>query len=532
MASLFQDIERRVIPNWRNYRDTCAIGELGSYSLKAYPNHTFKIEEYVNDWKGNRDILFAGELISAAVSNGQMGLDEVTDAAEYIIKNKEKASTVQLKLAGCVIREAEQMQDENDSSGLLDKLLGTEKTIGDIILLKERIRQYPYNPILYVEISRCYLLLGQVDKATRMMSIARQLGTHNRYVTRSAARLYLDIGDKDAAHEVVVRNEMVKEDPWLLASEISISLVRERFSKYIKKSAGILNSSKFDAFSLSELASTIGTVELLDGSRKKSRDYFKQALILPNDNSFAQAEWAKAHSIPLDITGAKSKQVQRNFEAQCIYKYYSDQYEDALNESVVWLYDMPFSLNATLLGSEIAYLHLKKYDVAEKILRVGLKCRPKDVVLLNNLAYCYARDNKLTEAEELLKVIDSLKKDEKIESTEVCCKATRGLVAYRRKNIEEGRRLYLEAARMTKEEGLSIDYNQNALLNFFREELLASEGNMAAEDLTYIDNYVKSVHEESTQKYITALKNDVTALLKNRTVELGPKEGVIKGNPK
>ena len=524
MASLFQDIERRVIPNWRSYQDTCAIGELGFYNLRSTANQIFTLDEYVNDWKDNRDVLFAGELISAAVSNNQMELEEVTDAAEFIMKHKDKASTVQIKLAGCVIRDAEQAQDEIVNNGLLDKLLGTEKTIGNIILLKERIRQYPYNPILYVEISRCYLLLGQIDKAKRMMSIARQLGSHNRYVTRCAARFYLDIGDKDVAHEVVVRNEMVKEDPWLLASEISISLVRERFSKYIKRSSGILNSSQFDAFSLSELASTMGTVELLDGSKKRSRDYFKQALILPNDNSFAQAEWAKAHSIPLDITGAKSKQVQRNYEAQSIYKYYRDQYEDALKESVVWLYDMPFSQNAVLLGSEVAYLHLKKYDVAEKIMRIGLKSRPKDVVLLNNLAYCYARDNKLDEAEELLKVIDSLQKDEKKKSTEACSKATRGLVAYRRKNIEEGRRLYLEAVRMTKEEGLSIDYNQNALLNFFREELLASGGNMAVEDLTYIENYVNSIKEESTQKYITALKNDVMVLLKNRTIEVGKKD--------
>jgi len=209
-------------------------------------------------------------------------------------------------------------------------------------------------------------------------------------VTRSAARFYLDIDDKESAHDVIVRNEMVKDDPWLLASEISVSLVRERFSKNIKKSAGMLSSSQFDAFSLSELASTLGTVELLDGSIKKSRNYFRQALILPNDNSFAQAEWAKAHKISLDITGAQAKQVQRNYEAQSLYKFYTDQFEDALEESIEWLYDMPFSMDAALVGSEVAYMQLKKYDVAEKILRVGLKSRPTDPVLLNNLAYAYA----------------------------------------------------------------------------------------------------------------------------------------------
>ena len=314
---------------------------------------------------------------------------------------------------------------------------------------------------------------------------------------------------------------MVKEDPWLLASEISICLVDNRFSKFIKRSSGLLSSSQFDAFSLSELASTLGTIELLDGSRKKSRDYFKQALIMPNDNSFAQAEWAKAHKIALEITGTQAKQVQRNYEAQSLYKFYTDQFEDALEESIVWVYDMPFSMNAALVGSEVAYMQLKKYDVAEKILRIGLKSRPDDAVLLNNLAYTYARDGKLDEAEKQLKLIDSLKKEEKRDSTEVCSKATRGLVAYRKKNIEEGRRLYLEAARMTKNLGMDIEYNQNALLNFFREELIAAEGKMPAEDLMFIENYVKGINEEPNMKYITALKKEVVALLKNKTVEMG-----------
>lgn len=163
----------------------------------------------------------------------------------------------------------------------------------------------------------------------------------------------------------------------------------------------------------------------------------------------------------------------------------------------------------------------KRYDVAEKILKIGLKSRSNDVTLLNNLAYNYALDNKLDEAEKQLDIIDSLKNNEMKDSTEVCCKATRGLVAYRRKHIEEGRALYLEAARMTKEKGLDVEFNQNALLNFFREELMAAEGKLPMEDLVYIENYVRSIKERPNQKYITVLKNDVMALLKSRTVEMG-----------
>ena len=41
------------------------------------------------------------------------------------------------------------------------------------------------------------------------------------------------------------------------------------------------------------------------------------------------------------------------------------------------------------------------------------------------------------------------------------------------------------------------------------------------EDMVYIENYVKSINEHPNQKYINVLKNDVMALLKNRTVEMG-----------
>jgi len=134
MASLFQDIDRRVVPNWRSYKDTCAIGELGYYNLRPAGGQLFTMDEYVNDWRDNRDVLFAGELICAAVSNNQIEREEVTDAATFILKNKHKASEVQIKLAGCVIRDAEQSQDIIAGNGLLDKLLGTEKIVGDIIL--------------------------------------------------------------------------------------------------------------------------------------------------------------------------------------------------------------------------------------------------------------------------------------------------------------------------------------------------------------------------------------------------------------
>ena len=63
---------------------------------------------------------------------------------------------------------------------------------------------------------------------------------------------------------------------------------------------------------LSELASSIGTVELLYGSNKKSRELFKKSLISPNDNTLAQVEWAATKDKNLDVD-ASGFNVEMNF---------------------------------------------------------------------------------------------------------------------------------------------------------------------------------------------------------------------------
>ena len=513
MASIILGTDRRVLPNWRSFGETTAMGELGHYNVKLAHGNVFSINEYVNDWTQNRNVLFAGELISAAVSNSQTDRDEVTDAAVFILKNKDDATPVQIELASSIIGSAEQNRDSQIQSGILDILLRRDEIYQKIILLKDRINHYPYNPILYVELARFYTLLGQERKAERSMKIAVQLAPHNRYVTRCAARLQLHIGDK----EIITRNGLLKEDPWLLASEISINMLRGRHSRYMKISRAVLKSGDFDPFTLSELASTMGTVELLDGSSKKSREFFEQSLKKPNDNSLAQAEWAVSKRLHLHI-GSQALQVKNNFEAQSMYLFFQEDFPKALEQAELWLCDTPFSKRAVLHGSEIAYIHLKQFDVAQQILNIGVQAHPKDAGLLNNLAYSYALDGKIEDAEKQLNIISRLNKSDIKPEEDVCCTATKGLLAYKRKDVEKGRELYTKAIHMANDLGIDdIEFQWNAMLNFMREEILAApEAKVPDEYINYIDNIKELPH----QKYITQLKSDVNALIKKRTLNM------------
>jgi hypothetical protein len=130
------------------------MGEVGSYKQKPISEISYSIDEYIESWDGNKNVLYASELIGAAVTNDQVKREEVVNAADFIIKNKDKANILQLDLANSIITNAEQIQDKIPSESLLDRLSSREEIWPKIAYLKLRISVYPYNPILYVEIAR------------------------------------------------------------------------------------------------------------------------------------------------------------------------------------------------------------------------------------------------------------------------------------------------------------------------------------------------------------------------------------------
>ena len=507
MAFVNIELDRKVVPNWRPFQETSYLGEL-SFCYAPSGNYHYPIEEYINSWRENRHILFASELLSAAVSNDQLNNDIVKDAASYIIQNKNIANSAQIELAETIL---ESPEIENVEIGI-DKILEKLSQIQDIQIkikqLKYEINKFPYNPILYVEIARNYIMLGQNDKAILNMNIALHLAPNNRYVTRSAVRMYIHLDDMELAHNVITSNSTFKYDPWLLAPEISLKLMMNKSSNFIKQARNLLNQD-VSPFYITELASSLGTLEYYYGGKRKSRDLFCQSLIMPNDNSLAQAEWAFLKQIPIRIKRETVESVKRNHEAQSLYSYYVGDYNRALEETVDWLSDSPFSEEATLRGSSIAYNFLKKYDIAARILNIGLKAHPGDPVFLNNLAYTLALDNKVDEAQKRMDELQRISRFDMDESTAVCMKATQGLIAYRKGKIEDGRRLYLEAINDSKElKDYREEYNWKAILNYFREEL------RIADDIPdNVMSIIDGINERPDMKEITKMKEDIKHMI-------------------
>ncbi|MPL94314.1 hypothetical protein SDC9_40466 [bioreactor metagenome] len=476
----------------------------------------YNIEEYIEDWSENKTLIHAGDLMSAAISNSQIDNPCVVEAALYTKEHSENATTAQLLLANNLTKTNKKYKEEKIVTKLDDISFDCIATPNDIYQqinkLRNQIKSFPYNPILYVEMARAYISIGLEEKAKYMMNIALHLSSDNRFITRAAARLYIHLNDFDQSHYILKKNQALKFDPWLIASEISVNLLRNRSSSNIKRGLEIIKSQNYHPFSITELSSSIGTIEFIHGANKKSRDLFNISLQSPNDNSLAQAEWALTHKLPIYIDREKFINIKCDYEAKALFSLQNLKYEEALIYTIDWIRDMQFTRRPIVLGSHIAYTHLKNYKIAAKILEIGLTSNPTDSLLLNNLAYTYALDNDINNAERCIESLDRLGEINVLPSTQLCITATKGLIAFRKKDIEKGRGLYqkaIDAAYLLAKE--SPTYYWKAVLNYIREELLSTS--KFNEELL---NELDKIKENPYDTEIKALKNDIIELNKQR----------------
>ncbi len=511
MASFNEIGKRNVLPNWRNYSKTVSVGEFQSPIKQNSIVPLFPLDEYIFAWKENKSIPFASDLVSAAITNGQMTESEVIDAAKFIISHPDDCSNTQILCAQSILPNTKIDSNKNNQEviGKLSCLKNKEAQYREgIRILKHQNILFPNNPINYCELARYYANLGQLEKAKTMMLIAVQLAPDSRYISRSAARLFSHIEEYDIAHKILVKNPWLQRDPWIIASEIAINTAVGKNSKYIKKGQELIASRKYTPFSCSELASALATLEMNNGNRKRCRHYMNIALQKPNDNSLAQAEWIihEDNNINVGLSFGDYSYLQNKAEADSWCAYLKEEYLTALSIGVDWIADFPFDPNPIYFTAGIAYTHLKQYDTAIDIINLGLRANPEDAGLLNNLAYCCALSGQVLDAENILDRV-SLKTINIPNETKVCLTATRGLVEYRKGNIEVGQFLYYKAINDAQYYGCEQGLLAKALLNYIREEVMFNSNCDKNFLLSLMDDIAIS------DKEVNQLKKDILAIV-------------------
>lgn len=467
MDADIEEKNRKVIPRWRDFKTTLALGELHSAiaSERAITGNE-SLAEQLEDWHENRSLAFATDLVGSGFVLGKN--DEIDEAANFILSSESHSTELQKRIA----RQAtEPLQSTHPS--VSEEIVANS---GDELITqsKERVKRYRKqlrdglrNPIKFVELAREYATLGSIHKAIRAMDTAVGLGSSNRFVLRSAARLFVHTGDIERAHLVLKRAPSLRSDPWLLAAEIAVSSLREHTSSHIRLAMSQIEDANYSSFDLSELTCAIATLEMDNANSKFARKLFRRALRSPTENSVAQAVWASRSMSGLSVE-VRNYDVPRKYEALAWSQFTQGILDTALEHGKNWIRDQPFAVSPVTFTGMIATL-MDDFDQGETVYNFGLRANPDNATLRNNLAFALASNNEPDLAEVELNRIEKagLTVPERIVVT-----ATEGLIRFRQGLPDEGRFLYRCAIKLAQENH-EINYVVRALVFLAREEIHA-----------------------------------------------------------
>lgn len=446
MPAFHEDKDRKVVPRWRESADTMQSGELGPLRVQTRESllDSSLLDERIKEWRRRKTPTFGAEVVSTAIVLDRK--DAAADAATYLLASEHHLPPTTMRLARFVLGEA--TSAEADWSGLaMTERATIDRMKCRIGRLRSRLKAYPRNALGWVNLALMYINLGSADKGRAATLTALGLAPHDRFVLRSAARFFLHQDEYDRAHDLLRFNARTPTDPWLLSAEIALASAAERQSKLVKKGVKIVQSGNLAPFHLSELASAIGTLDFESGNRRRARKMFDAALVDPTENTVAQAAWIGRQIGGLEL----SPEGTGSHEADAVRLSQAGRWAESVESASLWLADQSFSSRPSILGSYAAATGLMDFEAAARIAERGLIANPTNVTLLNNSAFALAR---LGHVEEARVQLSRIKMADTDEYGEVAIRATSGLVAFRRGNSEEGRRLYRSAIDRAQSLGL------------------------------------------------------------------------------
>lgn len=461
MSAGIQEKERHIFPRWRSFEATCALGELTRPAIPLAPDTSeldISLAKGIASWEMNRSLWLGLDLLGTAAVAGKLDsfpalIAEVRAnplAPQFAKKVLEKATgkrqTMQLALP------------EHDN-------VAGQTARKEIKRRRANLTDSPRDPIDWVELARAYTVAGEDRKAERAIRAALQLAPNNRFVLRSAARFFIHIGEPEIARALLSNSESSRSDPWLMASEIAIADFLGAQSK-LPKIARLALERGMPSSDATELASALGSLEAAHGSDRAARRLLRQAVKGANENSVAQIQWLnRAHlGEAVDVSSAKPPLLH---EANAWASYHKGEFETALEESLRWLTDQPFSSAPAILSSFILEDLMWEFESAREIAEAGLKSNPNDPMLLNNLAVCLMELDRIGEAEH---VLGHLRAEDRASNAENTFRATFGMLEFRKGNVDEGRRLYNQAIERAISSGDKAD-TVRALFHLAFEEI-------------------------------------------------------------
>ena len=318
---------RRVIPRWRSSWLTAETVESWSQIKPNDSRKSSDIEDKLKEFANYKTVPVAAELMFLASSIGDN--DAAKMAAQIIVNSAQRIGSSSL------VKTAKLVLGSDDRNRTLAHSRDFVRDARKLLDIDYR------NPVLLIDIARELTSRGHEESARRYIRTAAALAPSSRFIVRAAARFYLHVGEHDVAHDLLKRSPLLLSDSWVQASEIAVATLRGRTSNLVKRFADSLASVGDISHHLSELASAVATIELQNGANKRAKKLFQKALLHPNDNSLAQAEWAASKlNLVVDDTTLKTP---FSFEANSYNAYRKLNISESISCAEKWAIDEPFA---------------------------------------------------------------------------------------------------------------------------------------------------------------------------------------------
>lgn len=436
---------RHLIPRWRSPRDAYAANEGRASESVSFPLRE-DVVQVEADWLSHPGRGVALDLVSAAATMPDPS-PSAREAADWLL-NDGRPSRLARVVAERVLDPLASPPPEQAAESETEEEAQTHAAIRRA---RMRTTADPRNAIAWAERSRHHTNLGQTDAALATMRRALAIEPEHRYFLRAAARLYVHVEEPDRAHALLRRSSRTRADPWLLAPEIAISELAGRPPAFLREARQVLEGGHWTPAHLTELASSIATLELRGGHKRRARNHFIASLAVPNDNALAQAEWAAEElgSVREELAEIEGE-VPLSYEALSMAAISSGERERAVAEAWRWLLDQPFSAQPASFGSYHAGA-LRDFERSLAFARRGLMANRSHPMLRNNAAFALAQLGRIVEAAAEL---DAVRQADLDSEERAVINATRGLLAFRNQEIERGQSLYGEAIRGTADRSI------------------------------------------------------------------------------
>lgn len=469
MSDFRDNFDRRIIPRWRKSTASAEDNTMQPLRPRAgVVDFSEDVQRVASELTEAPTAAIAVEALNIAILAQDKPLEMTARA--ILLSERALPAAVQRLIAPA---------SSESFTGPVSTRTGDESGAG-IRRLRRLLQQYPKNPLLFLDLARHHAILGNAKHAEKAAMSALALAPAHRLVLRSVARYYLNTGDEGRAkaHKLLVGAEVTRHDPWLIAAELAISQEAGRSPKYWREAKSFLERRAVPASNLSELASAVGTFEVLDGQKKRARKLFELALLAPTENTLAQVKWAEQRTTGTFALDQWMGKLPSADEAISMRAYQENDLETAARHAQLWYYDEPFSATAAITASYVCSM-LDDHDAVLAMMGPALMSHPDNRCLENNYIFARISGGRLFDQDEAAAAleIDDLRLRLMSHIRErgahtAHATANLGLLAYRCGSADEARQVYDFAVNWARDRRDWFE-TANALLFHARESILA-----------------------------------------------------------